>query len=445
MSGTGTRAAGKFLLSIVFLFFFTTGLAGPARAGTEVPVLTLEECLTIAETNHPSVAGAEAQVAAGRGRLSQILAADRPEISATASTARNGSDYGDSTNHSVGATASLKIFDAKRNKYTADAQRNTLSATEEEGRKTVLDVRANVKSSYMALLLSSETATQRLESVRAFERHLERAEGFYEVGTKPWYDVTKARVDLGNAQLSLVEAQAGVEVAKATLRNAMGVEQETLFDVAPVSLDLSTASAGLEELWSLLHVHGLEELERLALENRADYQASELRTLAGRSTLSAEARAASPSVSLTGGYNGAGDDVSELEKSWNVGLRMSVPIIDGGAAKARVDTAQAQLSSLAASQEKLRQDISLEVRRAYTEIVKARERVRISELTLANAEENRKLALGRYETGVGDSLEVTDALLSYASARLENRKARYDFQTALIDTEKAIGMEFLSH
>ena len=110
-----------------------------------------------------------------------------------------------------------------------------------------------------------------------------------------------------------------------------------------------------------------------------------------------------------------------------------------------MDTAQAQLSSLAASQEKLRQDISLEVRRAYTEIVKARERVRISELTLANAEENRKLALGRYETGVGDSLEVTDALLSYASARLENRKARYDFQTALIDTEKAIGMEFLSH
>ncbi|MDR2523870.1 MAG: TolC family protein [Synergistaceae bacterium] len=413
------------------------------RAETEVPVLTLEECLTIAETNHPSVAGAEAQAAAGRGKLNQILAADRPEISATASTARNGSDYNESTNHSVGATASLKIFDAKRNKYTADAQRNTLSATEEEGRKTVLDVRANVKSSYMALLLSAETAAQRLESVRAFERHLERAQGFYEVGTKPWYDVTKARVDLGNAQLSLVEAHAGVEVAKAALRNAMGVDQETLFDAAPVSLDLSAASAG--ELWNLSHVHGFEELERLALENRADYRASELRTLAGRSTLSAEARAASPSVSLTGGCNGAGDDVSELEKSWNVGLRMSVPVIDGGAAKARADMAQAQLSSLAASREKLRQDISLEVRRAYTEIVKARERVRISELTLANAEENRKLALGRYETGVGDSLEVTDALLSYASARLENRKARYDFQTALIDTEKAIGMEFLSH
>jgi outer membrane protein TolC len=426
------------LFPIAFFSFLTTTLAGPARGG--LPALTLEECLTIAEANHPSLAGAEAQAAAGRGRLAQTLAADRPEVSATASTARNGSDYDERSNYSVGATASLKIFDARRNQYAADAQRNTLSATEEEGRKTLQDVRANVKSSYMTLLLSAETAVQKLESARAFEQHLEQAKGFYEVGTKPWYDVTKARVDLGTAQLALVEAESGVEVARAALRNAMGVGQETLFDVAPVSFDV----LGLEELWDLLRERGVEELERLALENRPDYRAAELRALAGRATLSAEARSTSPGVSLTGGYNGAGDDVSELEKSWNVGLRMSVPVLDGGAAKARVETARAQLSSLAATREKLRQDISLEVRRAYTEIVKARERVRISELTLANAEENRKLALGRYETGVGDSLEVTDALLSHAAARLENRKARYDFQTALINTEKAIGTEFLS-
>jgi outer membrane protein TolC len=158
--------------------------------------------------------------------------------------------------------------------------------------------------------------------------------------------------------------------------------------------------------------------------------------------LSAEARAASPSVSLTGGYNSNGDDVFDLEKAWNVGIRMSVPIVDGGAAKARIDMARGQLVSLEASQEKLRQDIMLEVRKAFTDLTKARERIRISELTLVSAEENRKMAVGRYETGVGDPLEVTDALLSFADAQLANRQAYYDLQLALIGLEKAVGKEW---
>jgi outer membrane protein TolC len=170
-----------------------------------------------------------------------------------------------------------------------------------------------------------------------------------------------------------------------------------------------------------------------------------LNILAGQATLSAQARASSPSVSLSGGYDGGGSDIFDLEKGWNVGLRMSVPIIDGGAAKAGIDIASAQLASLAASREKLKQDVLLEVRKALTDLMKARERIRISELTLVSAEENRKLAVGRYETGVGDSLEVTDALLSFTDAQLANRQAHYDLQLALIGLEKAVGKEFMEN
>ena len=73
---------------------------------------------------------------------------------------------------------------------------------------------------------------------------------------------------------------------------------------------------------------------------------------------------------------------------------------------------------------------------------KAREQVRISSLTLEDAEENRKLAEGRYETGVGTPLEVTDALLNLTDAQLASYKARYDLQIAIISLESAIGVEF---
>jgi outer membrane protein TolC len=417
------------------LFFAVLGMAaelGFSDSSGAAPVLSLADCLAIAETNHPNVAGAAAQTAAQRGRLAQSAAADRLEVSGSVSASRSGTNYDESANYSIGATTSIKVFDANRNKYLVDAQRITLSAVEEEGRSTLLDVRTDVKSSYMTLSLNMEIANQRLESVRAFEHHLEQAKGFYQVGSKPWYDVTKAEVDLGNAQLSLVEAKADIETAKFSLLNVMGIGQHEEFDIAPVSFDIPS---------SLQEFQTSEILANLALDNRPDYRAAALKILAGRATLSAEARASSPNVSLTGGYNSGGDDVFDLEKAWNVGLRMSVPIVDGGAAKARLDMARGQLASLAASQEKLRQDIMLEVRKALTDLTKARERIRISELTLVSAEENRKMAVGRYETGVGDSLEVTDALLSFADAQLANRQAYYDLQLALIGLEKAIGKE----
>jgi outer membrane protein TolC len=416
------------------LFFAVLGAAAGLffpNLGEAAPLLSLTDCLAIAEANHPNMASAAAQAVTQRGRFAQSVAADRLEVSGSLSASRTGTGRNEDANYSIGATTSIKIFDANRNKYLVDAQRINLSVTEEEGRSTLLDVRNNVKTSYMTLSLNTEIASQRLESVRAFAHHLEQAKGFYQVGSKPWYDVTKAEVYLGNAQLSLVEAEANIVTAKASLLNAMGIDQQEEFDIEPVSSDISNAP--LEES---------EVLAKLALDNRPDYRSAALRILAEQATLSAEARASSPNVSLTGGYNSGGDDLFDLEKAWNVGLRMSVPIVDGGAAKARVDMARGQLMSLAASQEKLRQDIILEVRKALSDLTKAQERIRISELTLLSAEENRKMAVGRYETGVGDPLEVTDALLSFADAQLANRQAYYDLRLAIIGLEKATGKEF---
>ncbi|MDR2179512.1 MAG: TolC family protein [Synergistaceae bacterium] len=419
-----------------YLFFAVLGAGlGSSRPSWAAPVLSLADCLAIAEANHPNIAGAAGQVATQRGRLAQSAAADRLEVSGSVSASRAGTNYDENASYSIGATTSIKVFDANRNKYLVDSQRITLSATEEEGRSTLIDVRAGVKSSYMTLSLNMEIAQQRLESVRAFEHHLEQAKGFYQVGSKPWYDVTKAEVDLGSAQLALVEAEGNIETARAALLNAMGIDQQEEFDI--VSPDISSTPRELQESAFL------ENLAALALDNRPDYRAAALRILAGEASLSAEARASSPNISLTGGYNSGGDDVFDLEKAWNAGLRMSVPIVDGGAAKARIHAAQGQLLSLTASREKLRQDIMLEVRKTLTDLTKARERIRISELTLVSAEENRKMATGRYETGVGDSLEVTDALLSFADAQLAHRQACYDLQLAIIGLEKAAGKEFI--
>jgi outer membrane protein TolC len=325
----------------------------------------------------------------------------------------------------------VKVFDANRSKYATDAQRKSLSAAEANRDQTLSQIRASVKTSYMNLLLCAAVRGQRRESVDAFRRHLEQAKGFYEAGSKPRFDVTKAEVDLGNAELALIEAESEIGVARATLLNAMGVEPfgKEPFEIVPETQAASFSDAALSE----------EAAESLALEYRADYRAAELKTLAGKSSLKAEARANSPSVSLKSGWNGGGDDLFALDSNWNTGLSLSIPIVDGGAAAARLEIASAQVRSLEATKESLRQDILLEVRKALLEVKNARERIRLTELTVAQAEENYTLAEGRYETGVGSALEITDALLALTDARLSAYRAHHDLQIALINLGRAVG------
>ena len=420
----------KIKMTAVFLITACVILSAPAMGTCAARVISLEECLAIAEENHPSLAGADGQIAAQRGRLGQSAAADRPEVSGNVSPRRSGSGGSESATYSAGVNASVRVYDANRSKYTIDAQSKSLAATEEDKLSTLRDVRANVKSAYMGLLLDMEIVGHRLESVRAFESYLDQAVAFYEAGTKPWYNVTKAEVDLGKAQLALVEAESGVEMSKVSLFHAMGIDRpQEDFDLAPIDLDIRVLSAG--------EAGFLAE----ALENRSDYRASELKILAGISTLKTEARASSPSVSVSAGLGAGGRDVFDLDSEWNVGLSVSIPIVDGGTTKAKIETATGQLMSLEASREKLRQDIALEVRKTLADISKAHERIRISELNVASAEENRRIAMGRYETGAGDPFEVTDALLSFTDAQLENRRAKYDMQLALVALEKAVGKD----
>ena len=402
--------------------------AFPARGEEAVRTLTLEECLALSEANHPDLAGADAKREAERRRLSLTAVEDRVQASASASAARSGREGAPSgSSYTAGVTASVRVFDANRTKYAVEAQRGTLAATEAEGRKTRLQVRYGVKKAYMDLLLAGEVRGQRKESVDSFRLHLERAKGYYETGLKPKSDVTKAEVDLGNAQLALVEAESNVRVAQAALLNAMGVDLAGPFEVRAEDRALPESAEG--------------GAEALALEHRQDYEAANRRTLAGKAEVRSAARASSPSLSLRGGYSAGGEEISSLSSEWNVGLSLNVPVVDGGAASARTDIARAQVRSLEAAREALRQNILLEVRKAALNIRNARERIRIAGLTVAQAEENYSLAEGRYRTGVGDSLALSDALLALTDARLSVYRARYDLQVAQFALESAAGVE----
>jgi len=88
----------------------------------------------------------------------------------------------------------------------------------------------------------------------------------------------------------------------------------------------------------------------------------------------------------------------------------------------------------------LRQTIHKEVQQSYLVLEEAEERISTTRLTIRQAEENSRIASGRYSAGVGSPVEVTDADTLLIQAKASHIQALYDYRMARTTIEQAIGV-----
>jgi len=389
-----------------------------------VRTITLEECLALAEAEHPSLEEARASLAAQQARLGQVKVNNALKGNLSASGSRNsGSDGSYSTSFSV----SKLLSDSGKNALERKSQGLSVDAASESQRETLLSVRTGVKEAYYGLLLAILKRDQAEETVKTYQKHLDKARGFYDAGIVAKFDVTKGEVDLSNAKLDLVSARSSLETARAALSRAVGLP---LDDVRP--------SSGFRPFISLP-----DELFALkqAMDNRPDMRASRLKSEAGRIGISIAAKGNAATISLTGSARLSGTGLPP-DDDFSVGGTLSVPVFDGGLTDYRIAEARASSDGLAAVQRKLEQTVLYEVRSSLLSVQEAEARIPAAELLVRQAGENLALAEGRYEMGVGNILEVADALLAFNSAKVSHFQALHDYSKAVSTLEKTLGGEF---
>ncbi|MBR0108337.1 MAG: TolC family protein, partial [Pyramidobacter sp.] len=234
-----------------------------------------------------------------------------------------------------------------------------------------------------------------------------------------------AETDLANARLSLIRAESSAEQYKAQLASAMGMP----------ALEIDSVKDELEfQPWNI----GLNEALERAAANRPDLSAQDLLVLKAKTDLKSAKLTNAPDLSASGGYTFGGTTFDESER-WNARLSLSIPIGDGGQKKARVAQSKADLKVAEATREKLAQDIVLEVRKSWQSLRESAASIDAAKMAVKQARENLDLALGRYRAGVGDSLEISDAVDKYASAQTKLISTLYDHQEARLSLEKAMG------
>ena len=415
----------------IFLTLSIILLLCPPSYSQDISGLSLEECLMLSLNNHPSLRKSKASTQDMAAQLESLRAATRVKVTITGSVRYNGDlEYWDDRYHNeaLSITASKLLYDNSRNKIQRQIRTESLIGSQETHKSTMITVAANAKRKYYDLVLKFLDRDLQQEKVSNLEEHLKSAQGLYEVGNSPYIDVTKAQADLSSARVSLLKAQNDILLAQEALKVAMGTDIHSPFNIA-LSAELMLPSLP-EDMANLVDK---------ALEDRPDFRKTLHDITAGELTIKDAARANSPTITGQASTSFSNSERSSSTTDYYAGISVNVPVVDGGETKAGIARARAQLEQTNADADSLRQSITYSVMSAALSLMNANDRARSAEETVKYSEENLELSQGRYNVGVGNSIEVSDAVSALAEAKHTYYQALYDAQTARADLDEALG------
>jgi outer membrane protein TolC len=446
---------GRFALLLLFTSL-SIGLTSNSYGQTikAGDVLTLKDAIDIALKNQPTIEAQQGQVLAGEAKTGQVRGDFYPRISlggaytrispvdtATSLTTSNaglppGSQNiptgtrGDYNQYAASANISQLIFDFGKSWAQVQAQKLSTQAARHDLQATHDQVVEGVKEAYYSLLSAERSRNVAAEKVEQFKKHLKYARALYTVGSKSRLDVTKAEVDLSNSQVDMIKAENGVRFFRLSLNNAMGLRNAPAYKIEE---DLSS------EMPALTFEQALEK----AYKNRADLLSLQKQQESTEQSLKAAFRSHYPVVSANANYMYVGTE-SPLDNGWTAGVNMSVPIFSGFVTSYKVAEYKANLTTLNARIKEMKQKIALEIEQGFLALRESDERRQSTEVAVRQAKENLDLANERYKAGLVISVEVTDAIFTYANAQFSHISAKYDNKIALARIEKAIGSQLVA-
>lgn len=425
---------------IALLLLFTI-LMLPLSAGAEDLVkkgdtLSLARCIEIALKNHPSIVAAMSFIKANESRIGQAKASYYPHINWSSGYNRISSSTSHSSlvqknnpydDYQSSLTLSQNIYDFEKTATQVRIQRLNLDSSRSDLENVESQTVFSVKQAFFAVLQASRNRDVAAETVQQFQHHLHQAKGFFEVGVKPKFDVTKAEVDLSNAKLNLIKMENNLRISRVNLNNAMGLPGAPDYDL-------------VDDFGVQKYDTGFDDVLKRAYSERPDVQSLRVKREAAESNVELQGKGYYPTLSGSASYGFSGQDFP-VQEGWSVGATLTFPLFSGLSTKYQIEEARANLDILKANEESLRQAIYLDVKQAYLNLQQSDESITATELTVRQAHENLDLANGRYAAGVGNPIEVTDALVSLANAKTAYIAAIYDYKVARASLEKAMGMK----
>jgi len=418
--------------------------AEPAAAPASAPadpapthLLHLDEALKTALSAQPTVRQAKAQTQAADARAREARAALLPQVNASLGYQRAtanavikpASNSFDTFNGlSAGITASQLVWDFGQTTGRLRAARGLADAQLDNEKASVLMTALSVRAAYFGARGAKALFEVAVQTTENLKKHLDQAQGFFEVGTKPRLDVVQAQSDLANAQVQRIQAENAYRTSKVQLNQAMGREGPGDFEIAEDALPpVDGEELGFPGLMDEA-ARARPELAQLGAQIRAQ-----------ESSVSSAWGGYWPTLGVSTSFSAGGQDFTALGWNWSAQATLTWPLFQGLLTQSQVEEASATLEALKAQRDGLRQQVALELEQARLTVEADKSALTSADEAVKLAHERLDLAEGRYQTGSGSIIELADAQTAFTNAASQRVKSEYDLAVARAQLIKALG------
>jgi outer membrane protein len=323
-------------------------------------------------------------------------------------------------------TANMEVFDfANLRRYQASKQ--ALEASKADRDSTRDQVTQQVARAYLAAVRADDNVTTAKSNMDLSGALLKLAQNQKDAGTGTGIDVVRAQVQQANDRQRLVVAQNDRNQSYLQLSRVIGLDLAKFVNLTDRMTYMPVDNVAIEG--ALTTAGGARE----------DLKAQSKRVDVARLNYSAAKMESLPTVGASGDVGPIGTTLDNARTTRTVGFSVKIPVWDSGRRASHREDTRSQWKQEEIRLKDLREQISLEVRLAADALHSADAQISASKEGLALADQELAQARRRFENGVANSIEVTDAQTRLQRARDNQISALFAHNLARIDWFAAMG------
>ncbi len=313
-----------------------------------------------------------------------------------------------------------KLYAAK--KFASDE----LDASNIELQKIKDEVIQETVNNYLNVVLMKNVVEVRKDVLTGIIKHRDDAKRIYEEGLIANHNLLRAEVAVAEAERNLSDDENKLDLALIALRLSIGKNEND-----PIAISDTLIYNRFSDSLNVMLEKALRDQPVLKLISKKKDAASD-KYIAERANFL-------PTLAAFGKYEMYPEYLSSLEPRWVVGLQLKLNIFNGFKDYAKLQNAVHLEREVSYIEADAKHKITLWVNKSFKDVNNSRTKYSKLEKTKELAEENLRLNNKRFQSGMGTSLEVIDAQLSYEKVKIEMLQSLYDYYKSLTDLFVASG------
>jgi len=454
-----------------FVFALLFGLALSTQAQTKQ--WTLEECVRYALDNNITIKLSELDVKNSiidkRGALGNYL----PAVNANASHSWNiglnqnittGLLENQTTQYSsIGASVGVDIYKGLQNQNTYRRAKLSIVASKYQLLKMQEDISLNVANAFLEILFNKENLKVKKEQLAIDEKRFKRSEEMVNAGTIPRGDLFDLKATVATDQQAIIVAENSLLISKLSLAQLLQLKEFADFDV--------TDNTNVQDENNIM-AQNPTDIYNKAKETRTELKLAETNLEIAQKNVSIAKGAYQPTLSafynfntrasysdiITGSTLNTSNPTNQIgfvegtnqsvlqnnyspvlgnaapildqfdnNKGQSFGVQLSIPIFNGFSTRNNVERNKVSLEKSKIDLEQKSLDLQRNVYTAFTDAKGALNAYESSTITLEARQQSYNYAKEKYDVGLMNSFDFTQAQTLLTNAQSDVIRAKYDY------------------